>query len=575
MLWHPRHSLSSFIWLEWDVFPTCFWILLRITCWQLWQTASNSHILWCLQPEHTPNVSGVSDTRLGLTSLHTSTFSYEMPLRWLPPRGSPGGIKVRWKEESLHLCSVWMSVFLKASGRGWTTQSVEMPTRKPNSRLILSESNCKQGVQELVMLFLYVRCLIKCGMNEWRICLDQLMSDSSAFLTYRECLQLCPEHPRASKQSWSPDPYEQITSSQLIYQHRLYSFICSFCQLKTAFFLSDWKKLCLDDKTANKMLWISDGGSKVCRRTEEVCPVLDRPERYEYSPQVRHTYSYLFTWHRLKKTHHFSLLVCFPFPSKVVCKEVIWNMRAYWEVEFSGWVVIGATYEGAGRRASSGPSGLGENEESWGLCWSGTQYEIWFNGIKKDITNVPFCSTIGVYLDQPAGIISFYAVTGEGAEREAQLLHKVETSMDQRILPGFWIGIQSSCTILKIPEWNVIFYLFKQMSGIVCDHMHHFSSCLDDKLCKCLLEKYFCIALSIIVDTLLLLRREINHCYKWNFLFNPEWFRDFWSFSGWRLHCHMFALLLNGLTLICTKLKFKEPVPSRDRWDVRSCHLHT
>ncbi|XP_003961465.2 stonustoxin subunit beta-like [Takifugu rubripes] len=223
-----------------------------------------------------------------------------------------------------------------------------MPTTKPNSRLILSETNCKQE----------------------------------------------------NVSSYVPNIPEPTNRADL---------------------LTHWKKLCLDDKTANKMLWISDGGSKVCRRTKEVCPVLDRPERYEYSPQV-------------------------------VCKEVIWNMRAYWEVEFSGWVVIGATYEGAGRRASSGPSGLGENEESWGLCWSGTQYEIWFNGIKKDITDVPFCSTIGVYLDQPAGIITFYAVTGEGAEREAQLLHKVETSMDQRILPGFWIGIQSSCTILKIPE---------------------------------------------------------------------------------------------------------------------------
>lgn len=201
----------------------------------------------------------------------------------------------------------------------------------------------------------------------------------------------------------------------------------------------------------------------------------------------------------------------FSVPSKVVCKEVIWNMRAYWEVEFSGWVVIGATYEGAGRRASSGPSGLGENEESWGLCWSGTQYEIWFNGIKKDITDVPFCSTIGVYLDQPAGIISFYAVTGEGAEQEAQLLHKVETSMDQRILPGFWIGIQSSCTILKIPEWNVTFYLFnQQMSGIVWDHMHHFSSSLDDKLSKCLLEKYVCIVLCIIVYWYSFIVAQIN-----------------------------------------------------------------
>ncbi|KAL7371724.1 hypothetical protein ABVT39_004033 [Epinephelus coioides] len=184
---------------------------------------------------------------------------------------------------------------------------------------------------------------------------------------------------------------------------------------------TDWIHLTLDDKTANKMLWISDNGSKVCRRTQEVCPVLDRPERYEYSPQV-------------------------------VCKEGIWNTRAYWEVEYSGWVVIGATYEGAGRRANCGPSGLGENEESWGLCWSGTCYQIWFNCVNKDINDVPYCSTIGVYIDQPAGIMSFYAVSGEGAEREVKLLQKVKTTIEKKILPGFWMGIESSCTILKRPE---------------------------------------------------------------------------------------------------------------------------
>lgn len=268
------------------------------------------------------------------------------------------------------------------------------------------------------------------------------------------------------------------------------------------------------------MLWISDGGSKVCRRTEEVCPVLDRPERYEYSPQVCPTYGYLFT----EENTSLFFACLFFIPSKVVCKEVIWNMRAYWEVEFSGWVVIGATYEGAGRRASSGPSGLGENEESWGLCWSGTQYEIWFNGIKKDITNVPFSSTIGVYLDQPAGIIRFYAVTGEGEEREAQLLHKVETSTDQRILPGFWIGIQSSCTLLKMPEWNVIFYLNQQMSGTGCDHMHHFSSSLDDKLSKFLLEKYFCIVLSIIVYWYSFIVAQRNKSLLWMELFDFMFF---------------------------------------------------
>lgn len=55
----------------------------------------------------------------------------------------------------------------------------------------------------------------------------------------------------------------------------------------------DWINLSLDDKTANKMLWISDSACNVCRRTEEVCPVLDRPERYECSPQVSHKGIYI------------------------------------------------------------------------------------------------------------------------------------------------------------------------------------------------------------------------------------------------------------------------------------------
>lgn len=217
---------------------------------------------------------------------------------------------------------------------------------------------------------------------------------------------------------------------------------------------TDWMDLSLDDKSANKMLWVSDGGSRVCRRTEEVCPVLDRPERYEYSPQASQTtntlkgFNAFSSWGLQYQIVPFNLV-----RPKVVCKEGIWNMRAYWEVEFSGWVVIGATYEGAGRRANAGPSGLGENEESWGLCWSGTCYQIWYNGVNKDIDNVPHCSTIGVYLDQPAGIITFYAVTGDGAEREVAPLHTVKTALDKKILPGFWMGIQSWCTILKRPEW--------------------------------------------------------------------------------------------------------------------------
>lgn len=53
--------------------------------------------------------------------------------------------------------------------------------------------------------------------------------------------------------------------------------------------VSDWFNLTLDDKTANKMLWITESGAKVARMTDSItCPVLDRPERFEYVPQVQH-----------------------------------------------------------------------------------------------------------------------------------------------------------------------------------------------------------------------------------------------------------------------------------------------
>lgn len=52
--------------------------------------------------------------------------------------------------------------------------------------------------------------------------------------------------------------------------------------------ISDWINFSLDDKTANKTLWITEGGTKVARMTDDLnCPVLDRPERYEYAPQVQ------------------------------------------------------------------------------------------------------------------------------------------------------------------------------------------------------------------------------------------------------------------------------------------------
>ncbi|XP_036408761.1 stonustoxin subunit beta [Megalops cyprinoides] len=191
--------------------------------------------------------------------------------------------------------------------------------------------------------------------------------------------------------------------------------------------LKYWLPLSLDDRTAQKLLWISEGGSKVSRMSDEsVCPYLDRPERYDHSPQV-------------------------------LCKEVVWGMRGYWEVEFSGWVVIGATYEGMGRKAQNGPCGLGENDGSWGVGWAGSCYHAWHNSENIEI-QAPLSPVMGVYLDQPAGIMNFYIVEGgqEGEEgegkKEVKLLHKFKAPFKERLLPGFWVGRKSYCWIQKKPE---------------------------------------------------------------------------------------------------------------------------
>ncbi|KAL7886950.1 hypothetical protein AOLI_G00046710 [Acnodon oligacanthus] len=49
--------------------------------------------------------------------------------------------------------------------------------------------------------------------------------------------------------------------------------------------LKYWVSLSMDERTANKLLWLTEGGAKVTRMNDEVCPYLDRPERYEHSPQ--------------------------------------------------------------------------------------------------------------------------------------------------------------------------------------------------------------------------------------------------------------------------------------------------
>ncbi|XP_056431109.1 NACHT, LRR and PYD domains-containing protein 12-like, partial [Gadus chalcogrammus] len=109
--------------------------------------------------------------------------------------------------------------------------------------------------------------------------------------------------------------------------------------------------------------------------------------------------------------------------SQVLGREALTG-RCYWEVEWEGRVGIGVTYRGITRRGRGGDSLLGQNIKSWCLdCFDGL-YSALYNGTETDLPLPPAGSTrVGVYLDRPAGSLTFYRVSPGGGGSSDTLTH--------------------------------------------------------------------------------------------------------------------------------------------------------
>ncbi|XP_039609049.1 tripartite motif-containing protein 16-like protein, partial [Polypterus senegalus] len=167
----------------------------------------------------------------------------------------------------------------------------------------------------------------------------------------------------------------------------------------------------LDINTAHKRLRLSEGNKKVtCERTKAEYP--DHPDRFDYWPQV-------------------------------LCREALTGTRCYWEVECSGDnVLIGVAYKGLGRKGEGWECVLGNNDKSWCLVCSHSQYSVCHNNMETEIS-APYSPTIGVYLDWPAGSLSFYSVS-----HTMTLLHRFNTSFTEPLYPGF--SVDPHCSVLKL-----------------------------------------------------------------------------------------------------------------------------
>ncbi|XP_076019420.1 protein NLRC3-like isoform X2 [Genypterus blacodes] len=161
----------------------------------------------------------------------------------------------------------------------------------------------------------------------------------------------------------------------------------------------------LDPNTASRNLKLSDNNRKVTY-VEEKQPYPDHPERFD---------------------------VC----AQLLSRNVLTG-RCYWEVEWSGEVHISVSYRGIRREGDRADSEFGRNNnQSWSLkCPAdGFGYSVRHNDRVTSLS-VPVSSSVprrvGVYLDCPAGTLSFYIVSHTLIH-----LHTFTTTFTQPLYAGF------------------------------------------------------------------------------------------------------------------------------------------
>ncbi|XP_030011013.1 NACHT, LRR and PYD domains-containing protein 12-like [Sphaeramia orbicularis] len=156
----------------------------------------------------------------------------------------------------------------------------------------------------------------------------------------------------------------------------------------------------LDPNTANEKLKLSENNKKV-EGVEEVQSYPDHQDRFEGLPQL-------------------------------MCSTGLTG-RCYWEVQWSGEVWIAVTYRGIRRKGKSEDCGFGFNDQSWSLwCYEGI-CGVSHNNKYTDVPRSSFSDTVSVYVDCPAGSVSFYRVCSD------KLIHiyTFKTTFTDPLFAGF------------------------------------------------------------------------------------------------------------------------------------------
>ncbi|XP_037399482.1 NACHT, LRR and PYD domains-containing protein 12-like isoform X2 [Pygocentrus nattereri] len=163
----------------------------------------------------------------------------------------------------------------------------------------------------------------------------------------------------------------------------------------------------LDPNTAHRELTLSDGNRKVERVGFHSYP--DHPERFDWCCQV-------------------------------LCRESLTG-RCYWEAEWSGTVYIAVTYKSIRRKGDREDCEFGWSEKSWSLFCSDDSYSVRHNNNETKLSARPSSERVGVYVDCPAGSLSFYSVSDD---QTLTHLHTFSTTFTEPLCAGFTVGSDSS-----------------------------------------------------------------------------------------------------------------------------------
>ncbi|XP_025759233.1 NLR family CARD domain-containing protein 3-like [Oreochromis niloticus] len=175
-------------------------------------------------------------------------------------------------------------------------------------------------------------------------------------------------------------------------------------------------QLTIDTNTVNTKLKLSDNNTKVTHAGFQSYP--DHSDRFDWWPQL-------------------------------LCRDGLTG-RCYWEVEWRGSVDISVSYRRIRRKGGGEDCLFGVNDQSWSLnCSDSDGYSFCHNNRKISICSSSVSNRVAVYVDCPAGTLSFYSVSSDTLIH----LHTFNITFTETLFPGFgvWGGYSVSPTVTFWP----------------------------------------------------------------------------------------------------------------------------